>query len=89
MGLLLFTLPFVLDVEVGRRKLLFVFLFLLTVFSHEYAALTLLFVVFWIVLKNFRGSREGGGIEAFGCCFSLFDCFLIGVFEDVSCSLLC
>jgi len=80
MALLLFTLPFVLDVEAGRRRLLFVFLSLLTVFSHEYAALTLLFVVFWIVLKNFRGSGREEVLRLFAAVFPCLIVFLVGVF---------
>ncbi|MEM3726193.1 MAG: hypothetical protein QXK98_04955 [Candidatus Bathyarchaeia archaeon] len=58
LGLLLFTLPFVKSVDSKRGFACFVLLSLLTVFAHEYAAVTLLFVVFGLVLWSGL-KREG------------------------------
>ena len=80
MGLLLFTLPLVLDVEAGKGRLLFVFLSLLIVFSHEYAALTLLFVVAWMVLKRLGKPGKEGGLRLLAAVFPSLSVFLVGVY---------
>ena len=58
LSLLLFTSPFIKNVDSKRGFACFVLLSLLTVFAHEYAAVTLLFVVFGLVLWSLL-KREG------------------------------
>jgi hypothetical protein len=57
MGVLLFTLPFVNKLDSKRGFACFVVLSLLTVFAHEYAAVTLLAIVLGLVLWRFLKSR--------------------------------
>jgi len=49
LGLLLFTVPFIREIESGRGFVSFILLSLLTVFAHEYAAVILLTTVLGLV----------------------------------------
>jgi hypothetical protein len=50
LGILLFTLPFIKSLDSKRGFACFVLFSLLSVFAHEYVAVTLLFIVFGVVL---------------------------------------
>jgi hypothetical protein len=56
LGILLFTLPYINKVDSTRGLVIFVLLSLLTVFAHQYAALTLLVIVLcYLVTRLFKG----------------------------------
>ena len=81
LGLLLFTLPFIKSVNSKRGFACFVLLSLLSVFAHEYAAVTLLFVVFGLVLWS--GLKKEGLAKSkhllFACSPALV-VFAVGIF---------
>jgi len=63
LGILLFTLPFIKSLDSRRGFACFALLSLLSVFAHEYAAVTLLVIVlglvFWRLTKDKRLELEG------------------------------
>lgn len=80
LGLLLFTLPFVKGLGSRRGFAVFVLLSLLSVFAHEYAAVTLLFIVFglvlWSALKGEALQQNKRLLLAFSPALTVF---LVGV----------
>ncbi|MBE0520418.1 hypothetical protein IBX35_05190, partial [Candidatus Bathyarchaeota archaeon] len=81
LGILLFALPFIKRVDSKRGFVCFVLLSLLTVFAHEYAAVTLVAVVlglvFWRFVKKRMGIENKRLVLAFSPALAVF---LIGIY---------
>jgi hypothetical protein len=58
MGVLLFALPFIGRVGSNRGLVVFVLLSLLTVFAHEYSAVTLLAIILVLAVRRFLSNRQ-------------------------------
>ncbi|MGC9346443.1 MAG: hypothetical protein ACP5ER_06625, partial [Candidatus Bathyarchaeales archaeon] len=78
---LLFTLPFVKRLDSKRGFACFVLFSLLTVFAHEYAAVTLLVVVFGLVFWRFvKGEGEGKHLRLVLAVLPALAVFVFGVY---------
>lgn len=81
LGLLLFTLPFVSRIVSKRDFVLFVLLSLLTVFAHEYAAVTLLAVVLGLFAQRLLRKRlTRADVMTFLAALPALCIFLAGIF---------
>ena len=81
LGLLLFTLPFIYRLDSKRGLACFVLLSLLTVFAHEYAAVTLFVVVFSLVVLRLVKGRAGADFKRLVVAFSpALAVFLVGFY---------
>ena len=81
LGLLLFTLPLINRLDSKRGFACFVLLSLLTVFAHEYAAVTLLAVVSVLVVWRFVKRRIGTDYKRLVLAFSpALAVFLVGLY---------
>jgi len=84
LGLLLFTLPYVREVNSKRGFALFVSLSLLTVFAHEYAAVTLLVVVIGLVaIRLFKEGIAFGSKPLVLAILPALTVFLFSVFLKI------
>ena len=80
LGLLLFTLPYVREVNSKRGFMLFVLLSLLTVFAHEYAAVTLLVAVLGLVVwRLIKRQLDSGSIRLALAVLPALTVFLVGM----------
>jgi len=80
LGLLLFTLSYVREVNSKRGFALFVLLSLLTVFAHEYAAVTLLMVVLGLVVWRLVKKRVDLASKCLALAFlPALSVFLVGM----------
>lgn len=81
LGILLFTLPHIKEVNTKRGFAFFVILSLLTVFAHEYAAVTLLVVVMGLVaMRLFKEGIDFGSKRLVLAILPALTVFLFSVF---------
>ena len=80
LGILLFTLPLIGKLESKRNFVGFVLLSLLAVFAHEYAAVTLLVVVLWMVLRSSFKDDLGKYVRLIFASLPAFAVFLARVY---------
>jgi len=80
LGILLFALSYVNDVNSKRGFMLFAVLSLLSVFAHEYAAVTLLMVVLgFLIWRLIKSELDYGSIRLFLSALPALTIFLVGM----------
>jgi hypothetical protein len=77
MAMILFTLPWIREIETKKGFFCFVLLSILSVFSHEYTSVIMLFTVLSLMVKDFLKGERARGFKISAAIFPALVIFLI------------